>query len=58
MRSQEKHVCGVCEYNRPTLKNGKLCGFHCGNEESDYYGCGTAYDDKCEEWEEKEPWES
>lgn len=41
-------VCGNCVHN--TYDNGD---FLCGNECSDNYGCYVAYDDSCEDWEEK-----
>lgn len=40
-------VCGNCKYN--TIEDEEFC---CNNESSDNYGCFTAYDDSCEDWEE------
>ena len=41
-------ICGKCVHN--TYDNGD---FLCGNTNSDNYGCYVAYDDSCEDWEEK-----
>ena len=41
--------CHNCKYNE--YEGGE---YFCGNEDSDYYGCPTAYDDECEEGEEKD----
>ena len=44
-------ICGECRYNRYDREDD---AFFCGNEESDNYSCMTAYDDGCNEGEEKE----
>ena len=41
-------ICENCAHN--TYDNGD---FLRGNECSDNYGCYVAYDDSCENWEEK-----
>jgi len=43
--------CGACKYNRydPVEQ-----AYYCDNQESDNYGVFTAYDDNCEDFEEKE----
>ena len=46
-----KEVCGTCKYNK---YNSYEQSYYCGNEDSDYYGIDTAYDDECEEWEDKD----
>lgn len=40
--------CGECAFN--TYEDGE---FVCGNEDSENYGLPTAYNDSCEEGEEK-----
>lgn len=40
--------CGECEYSRYDGVD-----YYCCNEDSDNYGCGTMYDEKCPEFEEK-----
>lgn len=52
-RDNEEHACGTCRFNKPSWETGHLCGFHCTNEDSEAYGLDTAYDDSCEEWEDK-----
>lgn len=52
MNDNEK-CCGTCRYNKPSWETGKLTGYSCDNDESDYYGVSTFYDDSCEEYEEK-----
>lgn len=44
----ENKICGNCVHN--TYGNGD---FLCGNENSDNYGCYIAYDDSCEDFEER-----
>ena len=44
----ENKICGNCVHN--TYDNGD---FLCNNKNSDNYGCYVAYDDSCEDWEEK-----
>ena len=48
--------CGTCKYNTPEYEGGtrEVKDFYCDNEESECYGLPTAYDDSCEDWEEKE----
>lgn len=57
-------VCSTCKWNRYDKENRKyildknakrhLGYFFCGNENSDYAGAPTLYDDTCEDWEERE----
>lgn len=42
--------CGNCKYNSCSGRDK----FYCGNKESDNYGTPTAYDDVCEDYEDKE----
>ncbi len=42
-------ICANCKHNKKTQRE-----FYCGNEESEYYGVPTAYDDTCEDWEGKD----
>lgn len=42
-------VCGTCKYNSKCFD-----GFCCGNEEGEFFGCPTEYEDRCENWEDKE----
>ena len=44
-----KEVCGNCKYNKWFSD-----GFYCDNEDSLEYGSPTAFDDRCEDYEEKE----
>lgn len=53
-REDNKECCGTCSYHKPAWETGKLAGYSCTNEDSDGYGLSTAYDDRCEEWEERE----
>lgn len=46
-------ICGECKYNRCD-RDYDDARFFCGNEDSEYYGCDTRYDDGCDEGEEKE----
>lgn len=49
-----REVCGTCKYNKRTYDGHCNAEFCCGNEESDYCGVPTFYDDTCDEWEDKE----
>lgn len=40
MNNNEK-CCGTCRYNKPSWETGKLTGYSCDNDESDYYGVST-----------------
>ena len=42
-------TCGTCKYN--SWDDGV---YICGNPEGEYYGAMTAYDDGCEDYEEKD----
>ena len=44
----DKEQCGTCRFN--SYEYGE---FSCSNTDSDNYGIPTAYDDSCEDWEEK-----
>lgn len=45
-----KKCCGTCAYNKPQYQNV----FTCDNEESDYYGLETEYNEYCMDYEEEE----
>ena len=42
-------ICGTCKYNAKCFD-----GYCCGNAEGEFFGCPTEYEDRCEDWEEKE----
>ena len=46
----DKQVCGNCKWNAYDREEN---GFYCSNNDSEYESVWTAYDDTCEEWEEK-----
>lgn len=46
----ENECCGSCTYSEYDREEGQ---WGCVNPESEGYGLLTAYDDGCEEWEEK-----
>lgn len=46
---QDNQCCGTCRHHKPFADE-----WGCDNEESEAYGLETAYDDYCEEYEEKE----
>lgn len=48
-----KEICGNCKYNKRTYDGHCNAEFCCDNEESDYYAVPTAYDDTCDDWEER-----
>lgn len=48
----KEKVCGTCRYNRRTDEGHGFQEFCCGNEESEYYGVPTFYDETCDDWEE------
>lgn len=50
-----ERCCGTCAHNRREWPNAKSPDYFCDNEESDNYGCNTAYKDgeDCEDWEAK-----
>ena len=54
MKEENKKCCGNCEYITPPWKNGLLCGWTCGNDESENYGLEIEYDDCCVEFENRE----
>lgn len=45
-----EQCCGTCIYNNYNRQEG---AWECINADSEGYGLLTAYDDSCEEWEEK-----
>lgn len=49
--AMSEQVCGMCKYNSYDRQDSS---FYCGNEDSWYYGCMTAYSDTCEEYTDKE----
>lgn len=46
-----REVCGTCRWNRYDRDSGD---FYCGCDRSENEGASTFYDDRCDEWEEKE----
>lgn len=48
MQDKERY-CGTCCHHKPFADE-----WGCDNEESEAYGLETAYDDYCEEYEERE----
>ena len=50
MVDKEK-CCGTCSHSKWSQLWQE---FYCGNEDSDYYCCATAYDDTCDEWSNEE----
>ena len=52
-----REVCGTCKYNNRDFskpQNSGYSDFCCGNEDSECYGVPTAYDDTCDDYEEKD----
>lgn len=52
-----REVCGTCKYNKRDFtkpQNSGYAEFCCGNEDSECYGVPTAYDDTCDDYEEKD----
>lgn len=45
----KERCCGTCRHHKPFAGE-----WGCDNEESENYALETAYDDYCEEYEEKE----
>ena len=45
---EDDPCCGRCQYHR---RDGSL--WYCYNENSEYYGCETGYEDGCNEVEER-----
>ena len=45
----DNQCCGTCRFHKPFADE-----WGCDNEESEAYGLETAYDDFCEEYDEKE----
>ena len=52
--TNDEKCCGNCRYNKRDWTNPHNPDFYCACEESDVYGCNTAYTDDCEEWEKKD----
>lgn len=49
---EEEKVCGTCKFN---IFDHECSEFVCNNPESEGYGCGTMYSERCEEgWESKD----
>lgn len=44
-------TCGTCKYNHYSCREGH---FTCDNDDSEYYGLETDYDDYCIDAEEKD----
>lgn len=49
-----REICGTCKHNSRSYDGHCNAEYCCNNEESEYYGVPTCYDDKCDEWSEKE----
>lgn len=52
-----RECCGNCKYNKRDFskpQNRGYAEFCCGNENSEFYGVPTSYDDSCDDYEEKE----
>ena len=52
-----KEMCGNCKWNRRDFskpQNEGYAEFCCGNENGEYYGVPTFFDDTCDDWEDKE----
>ena len=52
----EIKLCGECNWNQAVREwyGGRWhWRFFCDNEDSDNYGSPTAYDDGCDDWEER-----
>ncbi len=50
-------ICGTCKYNEYDIidpQGERSVTFYCGNNISNEYGNPTSYDDKCEDWEDKD----
>lgn len=51
MTNTDNEVCGTCHYHK---RDGDFPDdWICVNEDSDYVGDYTLYDDTCEEWERR-----
>ena len=46
-----ENICGNCKYNKCDYG---YASFSYNNEESEYYGLETEYEDSCEDFEERE----
>lgn len=49
-----REICGNCKHNKRVFDGHCNSEFCCSNENSDYCGVPTFYDDTCEDFEEKE----
>lgn len=50
-----KERCSNCKWNKFTRGDSiRHSEFSCGNPDSLEYGSPTAWDDSCDDWEEKE----
>ena len=47
----EETICGNCRHNK---YDRQTKDFVCNNQDGEYYGLSTSYDDMCDEYEEKE----
>lgn len=45
-----REICGTCYYHEHEHIDA---GWVCTNKKSEYCACWTEYDDKCEEWEDR-----
>ena len=45
------YCCGTCKFSK---YSGKIYDYVCTNEDSEYYGLSIAYQDSCDEQEEKD----
>lgn len=49
---EEEKVCGTCKFN---IFDHECSEFVCDNPDSEGYGCGTMYSERCEEgWKSKD----
>lgn len=52
-----REICGNCKWNRRDFSKPQDKGyieFSCGNEDGEYFGVPTFFDDTCDDWESKE----
>lgn len=49
-----KKICANCKYNICERNSRNDTQFYCDNEDGEYFGVPTAYDDSCDDYEEKE----
>ena len=46
----DRQICGACSYHKRDRASISKTDYYCDNENSEYYGYSTMYEDTCEDY--------